>query len=247
MGTGSSLGIPVIGCNCDVCNSEDTRNVRDRPSLLMEFNGKTVLFDTSPDFRQQAIRNKLERLDAVLYTHAHADHIFGLDDLRIVIERQQRPLPMYGSSHTLARLRSIFSYAFEAKIWGTFEPRLSPVEIDGGFELFGEKFIPVPVMHENTEVLGFRCGDFAYVTDVSHIPESSLALLEGLDVLVISALRQKPHPKHISLDGIINICEQLSPGQTWLTHISHDLEHGWLEEYCPVGVNPANDGMVLEL
>lgn len=245
LGTGSSLGIPVIGCPCGVCTSDNSRNRRDRPSILVEYNERRILIDTSPDFRQQALSAGLSGLDAVIYTHAHADHIFGLDDLRILVERERSPLPVYASRETLTRLQNIFGYAFSATIWHTDQPRLKPLEINGPFELFGETVQPIPVMHQNTEVFGYRFGDFAYLTDVSHIPESSMTLLRGVDTLVISALRRKPHPKHIALDGIIDTVESLGVSKAWLTHISHDLEHDWLNQYCPGHIEPAYDGLVI--
>jgi phosphoribosyl 1,2-cyclic phosphate phosphodiesterase len=247
LGTGSSLGIPVIGCGCNTCNSSNSKNMRDRPSILIETEGKTLLIDTSPDFRQQAIRQKIQHIDAVLFTHAHADHIFGFDDLRILIERKGETLPVFGSDITIKILKSVFAYAFETNIWKSEKPRLAPVCIQEEFVIQGIPVVPIPVLHQNTEVYGFRFGKFAYITDVSFISEESLKLLDGLEYLVISALRIKPHPKHMELDDVIALVNSLGLKRTWITHISHELEHNWLIDYLPDTMEPAFDGLVIEL
>jgi len=247
LGTGSSLGIPVIGCTCSVCSSENSHNKRDRPSILIEYNDSVILVDTSPDFRQQAIRNSIKQIDAVIYTHAHADHIFGLDDLRIVIERQRQSLPVLANQETLERLKQIFTYAFDTNLWKSDQPRLAPRVIDGNFDLFGKSITPIPVLHNQDLVYGYRIDDFAYVTDVSYISTESVSLLEGVDTLIISALRLKPHVKHLELDKIIDLVVELKVKQAYLTHISHEMEHSWLQEYCPPHINPGYDGLVIEI
>lgn len=246
LGTGGSLGVPVIGCDCPVCASDDPHNRRYRPAALLEFDGRQILIDTPPEFRLQALRHGIERLDAVLYTHAHADHILGLDDLRIIGERMQACIPVFGSPETLASLKHMFGYAFVQKIWRTDIPLLEAHPVRGMFDLFGLEVIPVPVQHAEMEVLGFRFGPFAYVTDVSHIPGPSMSLLEDLDLLVISALRPRPHMKHFSVDQAVEVVRRLKPSRTFFTHISHELEHETLKRYLPAGIEPAWDGLVVE-
>lgn len=247
LGSGTSTGVPVIGCGCAVCRSNDPRNRRMRPGLRLDLADGTVVIDTSPDFREQALRFALERVDAVLYTHAHADHVFGLDDLRIYNFRQRAPIPCFGSRETIARLRQIFAYVFEESQEGGGKPRIDLLPIDAPFDLLGEQVVPVPVMHGDLEVLGFRVGRFAVVTDVSSIPAASYDALEGVDVIVLSALRYRPHPTHFSLDEAIAAARRIGARRTILTHLAHDVDHTDVRVELPPGVELGHDGLVVEL
>ncbi len=194
LGSGTSAGVPMIGCHCAVCESGDARDKRTRPSIAVHYEGRSILVDTTPELRLQAVANGLDRIDAVVYTHAHADHIFGLDDVRRYNTLMKAPLPMYAAAETLATLKSSFAYAFkpqEKHADALYRPELSPVVIEGPCELFGRTWTPIPVVHGRFKVLGFRIGDFAYCTDCNEIPEESRALLKGLDVLIIDALRPR--------------------------------------------------------
>ncbi len=247
LGTGTSTGVPTITCRCKVCTSADARDQRTRPSLLVEFDGRVVLIDTTPDFRQQALREKMDRLDAVVFTHGHADHVLGLDDTRVFYFRQQVPLPIWADQRSMETLRQIFSYIFN----GTYKyggvGKLDPHLIDGPFELWGLKMIPVPVLHGDLPVLGFRFGPAAYVTDFSTIPETSLPLLEGLDVLILDALRHKPHPTHSNIEQSLALVERLKPRQALFTHIAHELGHEETNAQLPPHVRLAYDGQRVEL
>ena len=247
LGSGTSTGVPVVGCRCPVCTSSDPRNRRLRPGLKLDLERGTVVVDTSPDFREQSLRFGIERVDAVLYTHSHADHVFGLDDLRPFNFRQKATIPCYGSAPTLARLRQIFAYVFEAGEEGGGKPRLELVEVDAPFELLGETVVPIPVAHGSMPVLGFRIGPFAVVTDVHFIPEESFARLTGVEVLVLSALRYRPHPTHFNIDQAVAAAARIGARQTVLTHLAHDVEHGTLLPHLPPGVDLGFDGLVLEL
>jgi len=247
LGTGTSTGVPTLTCRCKVCTSTDPRDQRTRPSLLVEFDGRVVLIDTTPDFRQQALREKMERLDAVVFTHGHADHVLGLDDTRVFYFRQQVPLPIWADQRSMDTLRTIFTYIFN----GTYKyggvGKLDPHLIDGPFDLWGLKMIPVPVLHGDLPVLGFRFGQAAYVTDFSTIPETSLPLLEGLDVLILDALRHKPHPTHSNIEQSLALVERLKPRQALFTHIAHELGHEETNALLPPHVRLAYDGQRVEL
>jgi phosphoribosyl 1,2-cyclic phosphate phosphodiesterase len=247
LGTGTSTGIPVIGCRCPVCTSSDPRNRRMRPGVRLDLSGGTVVFDTSPDFREQAIRFAIERVDAVLYTHAHADHVFGLDDLRVYNFRQRAAIPCYGSPDTLARLRNIFSYAFEEGQEGGGKPRVDLVAVEEPFELLGETVAPVPVRHGEMEVYGYRVGGFALVTDVNEIPPASFERLAGVETLVLSALRYTRHPTHYNLEEAFEVAARIGARRTLLTHIAHEVDHADLRVALPPGVELAHDGLVVEL
>jgi phosphoribosyl 1,2-cyclic phosphate phosphodiesterase len=247
LGTGTSTGVPTLGCRCRVCTSEDPHDQRTRPSIALEFDGRVVIVDTTPDIRQQALREGLERLDAVLFTHSHADHILGLDDTRVFYFRQQVPLPIYADARCMERLRHIFSYVFDGSYKYGGVGKLDPHVIEGPFELWGLKLIPVPVLHGDLPVLGFRFGNAAYVTDFSTIPETSMPLLEGLDVLVLDALRHKPHPTHSTIEQSLGLVERLKPRRAFFTHIAHQLGHAETNAGLPPNVRLAHDGLKLEL
>ncbi len=246
LGTGTSTGVPIINCRCPVCTSPDPHDKRTRPSLLLEYDGRAVVIDTTPDFRAQAIREGMTRLDAVVYTHGHADHIMGLDDTRVFYFRQQVPTPIYAEARCMAALRATFKYIFDGNYEFGGVGKLDPHLIDGPFDLWGLKFIPVPVLHGNLPILGFRVRDAAYVTDVSAIPESTLPLLEGLDILILDALRPKPHPTHLSLRQAVEMVERLKPRRAFFTHIAHELGHAATNSTLPSHVQLAYDGLQLE-
>jgi phosphoribosyl 1,2-cyclic phosphate phosphodiesterase len=264
LGTGTSVGVPVLTCECPVCTSEDPRNQRLRAGLLLEWDAAVdggtsnvgkgqgdatrtvkVLVDTSTDFRQQALRAGLERVDAVLYTHPHADHIFGLDDVRLYNYRQRSAIPLYGNSETMAAIQHTFKYAFVPGAKGV--PRLSLHGVSEPFDLFGRTIIPIPVWHDSMRITAYRIGNFAYVTDCSEIPAEAAGQLEGLEFLVIDSLRREPHPSHFTLDQALEQIGRLQPARALLTHLSHDFDHASLEEELSDDIGVAYDGLVIEM
>ncbi|MEO7796012.1 MAG: MBL fold metallo-hydrolase [Thermoanaerobaculia bacterium] len=247
LGSGTSTGVPVIGCNCEVCRSNDPRNRRMRPGLRVETGGSSLIFDTSPDFREQALRFGIDRVDAVFYTHSHADHVFGLDDLRVFNFRQGSSIPCFGSEETMGRMRQIFTYVFEQGQEGGGKPRLELVPVRAPFDLRGLRVVPIPVGHGEMEVFGFRIGGFACVTDVNYISEESFSLLEGVELLVLSALRYRPHPTHFSLEESIAVARRIGARRTLFTHIAHDIDHGNLKVPLPAGIEIGYDGLVADL
>ena len=248
LGSGTSVGVPTIGCHCDVCTSADPRDNRLRPSILIQYGDRAVVVDTTPDFRQQALRAKIERLDAVLLTHSHADHIMGLDDVRPFNFRQKGNIPIYGSMDTLEAIRRCFQYVFEKTESNTPIPRLETFTIgDDDFELFGMRFTPVPLYHGKATIYGFRFGGAAYLTDHSDIPEESLAKLTGLDVLFLDALRYRPHPTHTTVERALEHVERLKPKRAYFTHICHDLLHAKVEATLPAHVRLAYDGLEISV
>jgi phosphoribosyl 1,2-cyclic phosphate phosphodiesterase len=253
LGSGTSAGVPMIGCHCAVCTSADARDKRMRPSILVSYAGHNILVDTSPELRLQAVREGIDRISAVVYTHAHADHIFGLDDVRRYNTLMQGALPVYATAETMQRLRDSFPYAFlppvkpdAPKNDAIFRPELAPREISGPFELCGRRWTPVELLHGRTKVLGFRIGDFAYCTDCNEIAPGSRALLQGLDVLIIDGLRPRPHPTHLSFDEALGIIDELKPRRAFFTHLSHDVKHEELERTLPAQVRVGYDGLKIE-
>lgn len=248
LGSGTSVGVPTLGCDCRVCTSSDERDKRLRPSILIRHGGRNILVDTTPDFRTQALRARIQRIDAILFTHAHADHIMGLDDVRPFNFRQGGPIPIYGAQDTLNSIRSAFRYIFENANPQSSIPKLSANPINGAsFNVFGLEFTPVPLVHGNATIYGFRFGSAAYLTDHSFIPESSLAMLRDLDVLFLDALRYKPHPTHSTVQQSLNYVEQLAPRRAYFTHICHDLGHERAESMLPANVRLAYDGLNIEV
>lgn len=248
LGSGTSVGVPTIGCHCKVCTSTDPRDTRLRPSVCIRWDQRVVLIDTGPDFRQQALTHQLDRLDAVLYTHPHADHILGLDDLRPFNYRQKEPIPIHASPFTMEVIRRIFSYIFHDGPTESSRPKIEPRVFDGTPILVdGIEFTPIPVKHGSGECHGYRFGRTAYLTDHSEIPEESMALLEGLDVLFLDALRYKPHPTHSTVDQSLKTVARLKPKATYFTHISHDLLHARAQELLPENVYLAYDGLQIAI
>jgi len=246
LGSGTSMGVPTIGCTCAVCHSPDPHDRRTRPSVLLEYAGKVVLIDTTPDFREQAIREQVSRIDAVLYTHSHADHILGIDDLRPLSYHREGKIPLYARAEAAEYIRNMFRYIFDAdyKFGGLARLELKP--INGVFDLFGVRFDPIPIIHGDTEIYGFRFGSAAYLTDFSEIPESSLPRLQGLDVLFLDGLRHKPHPTHSTVENSIRIADTLQAKRVFFTHICHDLPHEATNASLPSHVRLSYDGMKLE-
>jgi len=251
LGTGTSHGVPMIGCACAVCTSTDPRDRRTRPSILMERADDrartTILVDTSTDLRSQALAHGVTRVDAILFTHSHADHIFGLDEVRRFNAVQGAPIPCFGDERTLADLRRIFAYIFAPASEGGGVPRITLFRIGGPFLLGGFEITPVPLMHGHRPVLGFRVGSFAYLTDCSRIPDESWPLLVGVRTLVVDALRDRPHPTHFSVDQSLEVVARLAPGRAYFTHICHDLSHAATCARLPPGVELAYDGLVLDI
>lgn len=248
LGSGTSMGVPTIGCTCDVCKSKDPHDYRTRPSIMVEWDRNRVLIDTTPDFREQAIREGIDRLDAVLYTHGHADHILGLDDLRPLSFPRVTgggKLPLYANKNTARVLRSVFKYVFENnyKYGGIAQVELN--EISQPVEVRGKWFIPVTVIHGDAEIFGYRFGSAAYLTDFSAIPDASFSKLQDLDVLFLDALRHTAHPTHSTVANSLRIVERLRPKRTFFTHISHDLGHEVTNASLPENVRLAHDGLRL--
>jgi len=246
LGSGTSMGVPTIGCSCRVCTSADPHDRRTRPSVLIEYAERYVLIDTTPDFRQQAIREKITQLDAILYTHAHADHILGLDDVRPLSFRRPEKIPLYAHEPAAEALEQIFRYIFDANYKFGGIARVQMNRINGSLELFGASFEPVRVVHGEADIHGFRFGSAAYLTDFSEIPDESKEKLHGLDILFLDALRHRPHPTHSTVANSLRLVEELKPRRAFFTHISHDLPHDETNQSLPEHVRLAHDGLKLE-
>ncbi|HLL49600.1 MAG TPA: MBL fold metallo-hydrolase [Thermomicrobiales bacterium] len=246
LGTGTSNGIPVIGCECAVCHSSDPRDRRTRTSALIRLDQHHFLIDTATELRSQALANSVRRVDAVLMTHAHADHTGGFDDLRRFNELQGAHIPVYADPGTAAMLRERYAYTFTDlfPFYGG-KPDLLLHEIEGPFDLFGHKIIPIPVLHGRLPITGFRFGDLAYITDAKEIPSESLDLLRDLDVLVLNGLRVRSHPTHLSFSEAIDVIQVVQPRRAYLVHLSHETSHAAAEKLLPAGIEIAWDGLVV--
>lgn len=246
LGSGTSMGVPTLGCSCRVCTSADPRDTRSRPSIMIAYAGHRVVIDTGPDFRTQMLREKIDRIDAVLYTHSHADHILGLDDLRPLTFRNEAKLPLYADDATASVLERIFDYTFSAS---SSYPTRARVELrriaepTGTVEIHGAAFQRIPLKHGWMDIAGYRFGNAAYLTDVSEIPDESLPLLENLDVLILDALRRTPHPSHSHLENSIALVAQLKPRRAWFTHMGHELHHAETDAELPPHIRLAYDGL----
>jgi phosphoribosyl 1,2-cyclic phosphate phosphodiesterase len=249
LGTGTSHGVPMIGCDCGVCHSADARDKRTRPSIFLEMNdGVHVLVDTTPDLRTQALREGIRKCDAVLFTHSHADHLMGLDEVRRFNMLSRRPLPIYSDAMTRDDIRRTFRYIFESDApKGGGVPDIRLWTIGGPFSLGRQDVTPVPVRHGTRTILGFRFGAFAYLTDCNGVPDASRAMLQGLDVLVLDALRHKPHPTHFTLAQAVEVAKQIGAKRTYFTHIAHDLGHEATCASLPETMALAHDGLVLDV
>ena len=254
LGSGTSMGVPTLGCSCAVCTSAvspegNPRNRRTRPSVLLRYNGRNVLIDTGPDFHAQAIREGLSCVDAVLYTHGHADHVLGMDDLRPLTFHHVEPIPLYADEPTASTIERVFDYTFrDINRYPTSARvvlRRIP-DVPGAFaELFGAQFHRVPVRHGQEIITGYRFGSAAYLTDISDIPEESVPLLQDLDILILDALRRQPHPTHSNLDNSVSLVEKLRPRRAFFTHMSHDLDHDATNATLPPHIRLAYDGLQL--
>lgn len=251
LGTGTSVGVPAIGCDCPVCTSDDPKNSRTRCAIVLRLPQGNLLIDTPPDLRTQLLREKIPLIHSVVFTHEHADHLFGLDDLRLFPFRLGHAVPLYCRSHVEARIRQSFDYAFSDRqpTHPGATPKFDFVTIDDtAFEVLGVEVQPIPMKHgPHFDVLGFRVGGFAYCTDTNFIPESSLELLGGVDTLVLDALRYRPHPTHYCVEEALEMIERVGPRVAYLTHICHDLDHGPAESMLPEHVHLAYDGLRLPL
>lgn len=249
LGVGSSAGTPVIGCGCTTCTSADPRNKRTRCSMAVRFDGGAVLLvDTGPDLRLQALREGLNRVDGVLYTHFHADHLNGIDDLRSFCHLQRKPIPVFGNAATIQGVVERFGYAFPAQEQYHWDkPVLTAHTVSPAFEVAGIWINPVPVMHGKYEILGYRIGDMAYLTDCSDIPDASMEKLRGLDVLLLDCLRYRHHPTHFNLDQAIAWAEKIGARMTYLIHMTHELEFSELSARLPAGVEVAFDGLRIRI
>ena len=252
LGTGTSFGIPQIGCGCAVCRSSDPRDRRSRSAAMVQANGRTILIDTPPELRLQLIGAGVTDVDAVLYTHEHADHINGIDDLRMFSSNHRRPLPIYGPAETLDRLRASFNYIFDDAVEpyaGTSKPRLEPHPLEPGIpiDIGGVSVLPLAFAHGHLRVYGYRFGPVAYVTDVKSVPAAERALLAGIDVLGLNALWWRPHPTHLSIDEAIETARAIGARRTFLTHLTHETSHAELAARLPAGIEPAYDGLTVEV
>lgn len=248
LGSGTSMGVPTLGCDCSVCTSTDPRDTRTRPSIAIQWNTHTVVIDTGQDFRHQVLRENIRHIDAVFYTHPHADHILGMDDLRPLSFQHPNGLPLYADDATVAVLHRIFEYTFSPNAKYPTRPRvqLQPLNDQESVEIAGLPFQRVPVLHGDITVAGYRFGSAAYLTDMNGIPESSLPLLEDLDILIIDALRWHHHPSHNNVEQALDWIDRIKPRRAYFTHIAHELEHAKTEASLPPNVRLTFDGLRLE-
>lgn len=249
LGSGTSHGVPMIGCECATCRSTDPRDRRFRASVLIQASdGPSVLIDTTTDLRSQALAHDVKRVDAIVYTHSHADHVMGLDEVRRFNVLQKSAIPCYGDGRTLGDLRRIYSYMFEPDApKGGGIPQVVLVEIAGEFCIGAATFVPIPLMHGSRRIFGYRIGSFAYLTDCSAIPDESWPLLAGVQTLILDALRERPHPTHLSLNEAIAVAERLGPSRAYFTHMCHDLAHAATCARLPAGVELAYDGLSFDI
>ena len=248
LGSGTSTGVPVVGCRCAVCTSGKPRNTRLRQSVQIEANGKHFLIDTTPDLRLQLLQHPMPRLDFILYTHSHSDHLMGLDDIRPFNFRQREPIHAFANPMTAKAIRRAFSYIWDSSQIGGGKPQLVLHEIDAPFVHEGVEVTPIPVLHGDWTILGFRIGGFAYITDTNGIPPESMKLLEGVEVFALDGLRPAPpHPTHFTIPEAIEVAKQIKPRVTYLIHLTHDVDYESFEPTLPEGVKLAYDGLSFEL
>ncbi len=247
LGTGTSYGVPMVGCGCRVCTSDNPKNSRTRSSIIISAGEYNILIDAATELRIQCLKNSVKSLDAVLLTHSHADHVLGFDDLRHFNRARKDNIPVYGSQETVNNVYRMFSYAFREVSSNGSKPRVTLIPIDGKLNLSGNEIIPVDVMHGQEKVTAYRFSKFAYVTDVSQIPQDSAEKLKGLDLLIIAALRNTPHEKHFSVEQAIRVVSELKPKQTFFTHIAHEIEYEETNNTLPAGIKLAYDGLSVEV
>jgi phosphoribosyl 1,2-cyclic phosphate phosphodiesterase len=249
LGTGTSHGVPMIGCHCATCRSTDVRDRRFRPSIYIDVPDRVrILVDTATDLRQQALAHDISRVDAVLFTHAHADHILGLDDLRGFNRLQGTAIPCYANAEAWTQIRRQFSYIFDGPLQlGGGVPQITANHVTGTFFICGVKIVPVPLWHGRLPILGYRLGNFAYLTDCNRIPDESFGLVDGVDVLVLDALRDEPHETHFTLSEAVAVAQKIAARQTYFTHMTHDLPHAATNARLPGGIELAYDGLVFDI
>lgn len=247
LGTGTSVGIPMIGCSCEVCSSHNAKDKRLRTSAFIQYEGKNILIDIGPDFRQQMLQNRITQVDAILLTHPHRDHIGGFDDIRALNFLYESKIPLYATEFTWHSLKKQFYYAFQESDY-TSLPMVIYNEISSeSFNFQGIEITPIQVMHGKMPCLGFRIGNLAYITDANHIEESEIEKLKGLDILVLNALRKYHHPSHFTLDEAITIVRKTSPKNAFFTHLSHHMGmHDIIQKELPSNIHIAYDGLKLE-
>lgn len=247
LGTGTSTGVPVLGCNCEVCRSADPRDNRLRSSALLRHGKKNVVIDTGPEFRIQCLRASVKYLNAVLLTHDHSDHLHGIDDLRALSLFKHKTLPVWSGPETLAAVRERFAYFWKPMQVGGGVPDISLHAVAGPFQAGGMTIVPVPIRHGRMNILGYRIGDAAYMTDISQLPESSLPLVQGVGTMIISCVRYRFHHTHLNIAGVKRLHKLVRPGRTILTHLTHYFSHKTLLEIMPPDIIPAYDGMKIDI
>ncbi len=247
LGTGTSHGVPVLGCTCKTCKSSDQRNTRYRSAVYIEKDDKSFLIDTPQELRLQLLEYGIIKMNAVLYTHPHADHILGFDDLRSINKISGESVNCYGNDFTINEIRRVFQYVFTPVQIGGGLPQVTLNVIRDPFNIAGVDIIPLPVKHGKLDILGYRIDDFAYITDCSYIPEDTMKLLQGVKYLVLGALRYRKHTTHMTIDEALTIIKKLKPMQAYLTHLSHEIEYNTTQEILPSGIYLAYDGLKLEL
>ncbi len=247
LGSGTSTGVPVIGCRCKICRSDNPKDKRTRASILVTSDEKNILIDTSTDLRFQALNYTIERVDAVFFTHAHADHIHGIDELRSFNQLQGGAIPCYGSLETMETIRSKFGYVFRATDRDNWTPNLLIHIVDGPFELYGLQVLPITIFHGSSTILGYKMNGAAYITDCSGMPDDSMDSLRGTDLLILDATRYQPHAKHYGLTQAIAVINELKPKRAVLTHLSHAYEHDKVNRELPSSIELAYDGMKIEI
>lgn len=247
LGSGTSHGVPVLTCSCPVCTSLDPKNKRTRSSLWVRTKRTSLLIDTATEFRLQALQANISQVDGVLYTHCHADHVFGFDDLRVFSRLTQKSIPVYGNESTITELRDVFSYAFRKTQKGGGKPQVETIVVEDLFRVKDVLVQPVPVLHGTLPIFGYRIGNLAYITDCNYISPTSLDLLQGLDLLILGVVRFDPHSTHMHVAQALDLVQKLKPKRTYFTHISHLLEHNKMSKSLPDGVYMAYNGLTLEL
>jgi phosphoribosyl 1,2-cyclic phosphate phosphodiesterase len=247
LGSGTSHGVPIIGCNCETCTSDNPKNNRFRSSIYIKTDVKNILIDTSPDLRLQLLNNEITDIDIVLFTHPHADHIMGFDDLRAINRINKSDIPCYGNKYTLEAIKKKFEYIFKDRHCRFSVPSVELNEIKGDLTFDDLKVTPLPVKHNHDNVLGYKIGKLAYITDCSYIPEVTMERLKEVDLLILDALRYKSHPKHFNINEAVEVIQKLNIKRAYLTHISHEIEHEKVNAELPEGIQLAFDGLQLKV